>query len=276
MVRLIGLDLDGTTLGNDRQISKRTEKALREASEKGIEIVIATGRSFYSLPKCICELDFIKYIISSNGGEVRLLSNQKLLKQSLIPRTAVEKIYNELQNENVMIELFIDGKPYIERGDYEKILDGKIPYRNMNYVEKTRTPVEDILKKMLDEKENLENINMFFHNLEEKQRLKNILGKIEEINITSSIYENLEIGGINSSKSEGLNFICDKLGISKSEVMAFGDGLNDIDMIRFAGIGVSMDNANDDVKDIADLIAPKNNLDGVAKVIEKLVLDRKL
>ena len=119
---------------------------------------------------------------------------------------------------------------------------------------------------------NIENINIFFETDDEKHKMRNELKKLKNISVTSSLPENLEIGGENSSKAAGILFVADKLGVDKRQIMCFGDGLNDLEMISMAGMGVAMENGLCELKSAADYIAPGNDCDGVAQVIEKFVL----
>lgn len=271
--KLIGLDLDGTTLNSERNISLRTRKALEKANKKGVHIVIATGRNFNALPGELRDLDFIEYTVNSNGGDVRNYKTGESIYRSCIDLKPAEKVYEFLKEKPYMIEVFVNGKGYINSKEFENIKNGEVPYRTVEYVTKTRTPVEDVFDIFKDNIESIENINIFFKNDVDKAKIKKELGAIKNICVTSSLKENLEIGGENTSKASGILFLAEKFGIDQSEIICFGDGLNDLEMIIMAGIGVAMENGLEEVKEKADLIAPSNDLDGVAQIVEKYVLN---
>lgn len=270
--KLIGLDLDGTTLNSSGQLSCRTQKALREASRKGVHIVIATGRNFSALPDFLRKFDFIEYTVNSNGGEVRDYRTKESIFRSHIDLDGATEVYEFLRKKKHMIEVFVDGRGYIEKADFEDIKRGLVSYRTREYVLKTRTPVDNIFNLFRDNLKNIENINIFFETDDEKHKMRNELKKLKNISVTSSLPENLEIGGENSSKAAGILFVADKLGVDKRQIMCFGDGLNDLEMISMAGMGVAMENGLCELKSAADYIAPGNDCDGVAQVIEKFVL----
>ena len=133
-----------------------------------------------------------------------------------------------------MIEVVVNGRGYIEKADFEDIKRGLVSYRTREYVLKTRTPVDNIFNLFRDNLKNIENINIFFETDDEKHKMRNELKKLKNISVTSSLPENLEIGGENTSKAAGILFVADKLGVDKRQIMCFGDGLNDLEMISMA------------------------------------------
>ena len=118
----------------------------------------------------------------------------------------------------------------------------------------------------------IDKVNYFFDDLEERQEIWELLKQRDDILVSTSLYNNLEINGPGASKGEGLLRLASILGIRREETMAFGDGNNDASMIRDAGIGVVMENGDPDLKGIADYITATNDESGVAQAIEKLVL----
>jgi Cof subfamily protein (haloacid dehalogenase superfamily) len=119
------------------------------------------------------------------------------------------------------------------------------------------------------------NIYKFLFVDNDRDKLNNLrmeLNKLEKIGTSSSWDNNIEAMGLNVSKGEALKELCNKLKISQDEVIAIGDSENDLSMLNFAGLGVAMGNADENIKEQADYITDSNNEDGVAKVIEKFVL----
>ena len=115
---------------------------------------------------------------------------------------------------------------------------------------------------------------MFFEDKETMQAMWEELASLSDVTLTSSLDNNWEIGGATTSKAQALRQMGSLLGISRDEMMAVGDSPNDMAMLREAGTAVAVGNAKDEVKAIADYIAPSNHEDGVADAIEKLVLNR--
>lgn len=271
-IRMVALDLDGTTLDDDKQISKRTVEAFRKAMEQGVHIVISTGRTYGSLPEQIFSIEGLEYAVTSNGAHITEIAGRRLIYEDYIPSPAIEEIEKLLRNTGISVEVFVKGKAYIDRREYEDVLTHGSSYREAEYIRTTRTPVPDILDFMLEHKETVENINITFEFIEEKNRWRRTLEQIEGTTLTSSFIHNFEVGGKKTSKAEALRWLMDRLEVTAEELMAVGDSPNDEEMIRLAGLGVAVANAQESTKKIADCITASNREDGVAIAIERFVL----
>lgn len=265
--KLLALDLDGTTLGDRASLSQANKEALHRAMEAGVHIVVATGRSFSSLPESILFLDWLEYSITSNGGEVRNLKDGLLLKRSCLDEEATLKIHKILTDDPHMIEVFVGGHPYMDQEEYDGIVEGRITSRARAYVMATRNPIADVMGFLKDKAGQIENINIFFSDQEDRENMRKKLLAIADVNVTSSMPDNLEVGGLDASKGDGVAFLVDHLGISKDQVIACGDNPNDISMVREAGLGVAVANADDSLKAVADIVTVSNKEDAVAKII---------
>ncbi len=271
-IKLIGLDLDKTTLNNKGHISKRTKEALEAAAKMGVHVIIATGRSFYSMPKDVYDIKGLEYTVNSNGAEVRILATGKLIYSNCIDSKAVLSVCDYLKEKGNMIEVFTDGQAYIQKSEFEAIRDGIKPFRAKEYVLTTRKPVDDIYNFILMNNDKIENINIFFENNKDKKDTYNDLIKLKNVTITSSMPDNLEIGGGNTSKASALQHLADFLDVQKDAIMCCGDSPNDKAMLMLAGTAVAVANAADEIKDVANYFTDSNDEDGVAKAIEDLVL----
>ncbi|MEE1169417.1 MAG: HAD hydrolase family protein, partial [Anaerovoracaceae bacterium] len=137
----------------------------------------------------------------------------------------------------------------------------------------TRQPVEDILGFMMQHDDKIENVNIYFEDLSVKPAIRKTLEPLEEFaTVTTSFDTNWEMGGLTTSKAEGLRVLSEILGVEKEEMMAFGDSPNDIPMIEAAGIGVAVENAKDSVKQAADFVTTSNDDAGVAVAVRKFAL----
>ena len=271
-IKMIGLDLDRTTLRSNHEMSKETEETLRQAAERGVHVVIATGRSFYSMPPSVHRIEGIEYTVNSNGAEIRQLKTAKKIYTNYIDENEVTKIVDFLQARNFSVEFFNDGKAYISKDQYEKVKEGKAQRRARNYVLETRNPIDNIYEFALQHKSAIENINVFFDTDQEKYETWEKAKMFKNVTLTSSLPDNIEFGGMTTSKASALFYIAEKLGIKKEEIMCCGDSLNDKEMLEMAGFAVAVDNACDEIKEIADYITDTNDNDGVAKAIKKFVL----
>lgn len=274
MIKLIALDLDGTTLNNDGRLSEITKQTLKTAIKKGVEVVIATGRVYAALPKEILAIDGIRYCLSSNGANIINLKAKKLVYTNFIHPNIVETVVETLAKYDFMTEVFTGGHAYIERSIYKDIQKNGSGFKNTDYLLSTREPVENLFRYILGRKDFIENINLNFTDQNEKEMMKRVLEAIPGINVTSSFIYNLEICGMATSKADALNQLCKMLGLTTDELMACGDSDNDIEMLKVSGLSVAMGNANDEVKAVAKHIAPTNQENGVAWAIESFVLEK--
>ena len=275
-IKLIALDLDGTTINNDGVISERNRQALQKAHEKGVSIVIATGRPFSALPRDVFEIDAIRYVLTSNGAVITDLQENRVFYENCLAPVAVERAVDILRGKHYIIECFVKGVAYIDGPYYRQVEATGMSFRDVRYILSTRNPVEDIYGFMLEHRTEIENINVNFEDVSEKPAMRETLLAIPEATITSSFPHNLEIGGATTSKADALEQMGRLLGIDKSEMMAMGDSPNDLAMMMAAGLPVAVGNALDEVKAAARYIAPTNHEDGVAFAVEKFVLAKKV
>ena len=271
-IKMIGLDLDGTSLNDNGEFSERTRQAFKKAHEKGIHVVIATGRAEFSLPKNISEIEGLEYVITSNGARVLRLSDGCVVYKNFISPQKVREIIEVLKSQNARAEMFANGKAYISRSEYDGIVSGDILTRSKGYVMATRNPIDDIYAHMIDWEDHIENISVNYPNNEAKHECEKKLSELEGITVTSSFPLNNEIGGASTSKADALEYLLQSFGLHKNNLMVCGDSRNDIAMIEHAGLGIAMENADDCVKDAADITTLSNEEDGVAYAIEKYAL----
>lgn len=269
---MVALDLDGTTLNNQKELSPRTIAAFKKAMEKGAHIVVSTGRTFRSLPEQLFGIEGLEYIVTSNGAHVTELATMKTIYENYLASHAVEEVVRVLRGTGFSIETFVGGRAYIDKAEYEDVVANGSTYRDADYIKSTRNPIPHICDYMIENKHQIENISVNFEFIEDKEKWEKILGQINDITLTSSFQHNFEIGGANTSKAEALRFLMRKLDVKAEELMACGDSPNDIEMIKLAGIGVVVGNATEEMKSLADYITDTNDNDGVAKAIERFVL----
>lgn len=272
-IKLIALDLDGTTLNNDRVISRRNREALQKAADRGVNIVIATGRPFSALPGDVFEIPAIRYVLTSNGASITDLKEDRTFYKNCLSPLAVEKSVEMLRQHDYVVECFVKGIAYIDGPYFEEVRRTGSSIRNIDYILKTRNPVDDIYDFMLEHRDEIENININFEDISEKPAMREKLLTLPETTITSSFNHNLEIGGATTSKAEALSQMGRLLGVEQSEMMAIGDSPNDMAMLLASGMPVAVGNAEEEVKAIAKYVAPSNHEDGVAVAVEKFVLN---
>lgn len=272
-IKLIALDLDGTTLKTKSALSEGNKTCLEEAIERGIHVVVATGRVFTALPESIFKIKGLEYVITSNGAYITRLKDMKNIYSNYPSGKVMESVRSLLiKNRDYPIEVFTRGRAYIDEEVFEDVKENGSDYMDAEYIMRTRTPVPYIYDFLLENKDEIENINIHFRYLEDRAEMKKILESYEGITVTSSMSHNLELGGETTSKADAILNLCEILGIGEDKVMAMGDSLNDIAMIKAAGIGVAMGNAEEEVKNAADFVTLTNEEDGVAFAVKKFAL----
>ena len=271
-VKLIALDLDGTTLNSKGRLSPFTERTINKTTKSGIHVVIATGRAQCSLPEDILNVPSIEYIITSNGAAITDMKRELLIYENCIGPKALEGVYNLLIQHDFMVEVFLKGKAYVEKHIFENLEKIGLPDSSVKYVRRTRQPYAGVLNMMIKNKEHIENININFGNQQDRKVMREKLKLLKDVTITSSMDHNLEIGGATTSKADALLELCKKLEISTEQMMVCGDSPNDETMMKIAGLPIAMGNAKESIKRAAKYITGTNDEDGVALAIEKYVL----
>ncbi|MGI6721731.1 MAG: Cof-type HAD-IIB family hydrolase [Anaerovoracaceae bacterium] len=274
-IKLIALDLDNTTLNSAGKLSPGNRQALEEAIDRNVNVVIATGRCKGALPEEVTDIKGVQYAITSNGAQiVDLRSGKAIYSNCIAPDSVVaaEKILHKYEYMDYMVEVFVDGVAYMERQVYEDVKSGRDSHRHRDYVVNTRNPKENLLGFLLDNRNEIENINIFFATMEDKDKLYPVLQTIPNVTLTTSLDSNWEIGGATTSKASALKELARELNVKKSEIMACGDSPNDGDMLRASGVPVAVGNAKPVIKEIASFISGTNDEDGVATAVRKYVL----
>ena len=264
---IIVLDLDGTLTNRDKVITPKTKKALMEIQERGKKIVLASGRPTDGVMPLARELKLEKYgsyILSFNGGMITNCRTGEVVFSRLLPVEANAKIIGLAEEERVTI-LTYDGHTLIKNdaeSPYSK-LENKINSMEVRQIDDLKSyvtyPVPKFL--MMDDGDYLAMV---------EPRVKAAMGKNFSIYRSEPFF--LEILPRGIDKAQSLARLLEILGLDKERMIACGDGYNDLTMIKFAGLGVAMENAVLPVRKAADYITMSNNDDGIAHVVEKFML----
>ncbi len=263
-------DLDLTLLGPNSILSPANEYALKTIMKAGIEFVPASGRAFNSYPENIRGMKGIRYAITSNGVSIYELKDNKAIYTTLVKETLADELINLLSGYNVTFEGFIDGKAYTGKDYYNDVtIYGASPVID-EYVKSTRTPVDDIKAFIQEHNSELECIDVILGADLKDEVYKLINDSIADIYVTTSAPHLIEISNPESGKHSAMKRTADILGISPEEIIAFGDGDNDSEMLKTAGLGIAMGNASFKCKESADIISIDNDKDAVAKELYRI------
>ena len=273
-IKMVGLDLDGTTLKYGDVLSKRTLDTFKRAKEKGTHIVIATGRTGRSLPPVLFDVPEIEYVITSNGAHIIRLEDMRTIYEDIIKPEDVSIVVERARAMGYVFEAFVDGTAYIDRVVYEGMQrePEKYKYRDIEYVLRTRRPIEDIYSFTESHGNRIENISITFEGEDDRRRIFNELGDVDGLTLTSSFTNNVEIGGSTTSKAQALMHLLDMLHLTPENLMTCGDSPNDGKMIELAEVGVAMADSHPYILGIADYVTDTCFEVGVAKAIERFVL----
>lgn len=261
--KMIAIDLDDTLLAQDLSISPINRQAISHAVSMGVIVTISTGRMFRSTVPYVEQLKLDVPVITYQGALIKnAISNEVVLARPLSLDISLE-IIEESRKHGVHIQTYIGDDYFFDKHNgYSKMyyalsgIEGRAVKRLEDFL------VEEPLKVLImDSPETISYLTGLYTEM--------FKGKAE-ITISKSNY--LEFTNIEASKGSALEHLAQSLGIKREEVIAIGDGYNDISMIKYAGLGVAMSNAPEDVKKHADFITHSNEDDGVAHVIKKFVI----
>ena len=272
-IKLITLDLDGTLLNSDKQLSNRNRLALTAVASKGIYIVPATDRPAGSLTPYARELPFLRYVIAVNGALVSDIATGETLIKNEISNADALRIIEVLKAFNGIYDCYIDGCGYMNADMLAKAADYTVDIHHYELVKSTRRPVGDLSSYLRTAGSSVQKSQIMFRSRAERDAALTEIGRqLPEFLLSCTYATNIEINSPDASKGAALRFLCGHLGISTENTMSFGDGSNDISMLKAAGIGVIMSNADEELYRYGDIIAPSCDEDGVARIIEEYVL----
>lgn len=198
---------------------------------------------------------------------------QIVLDRRLMEKEIALDIIEQVKGFHVMYDIYADGEGISEERFYNHLDEYKITEEIQKLVKKTRRVVPSIIEYVKYKEGMVDKVNLFFSDLNERKNAWELLKKRNDVLVTSSLYNNLEINGLGASKGDALLRLASMLNLPRESTMACGDGDNDFSMIRLAGIGVAMGNGEEKIKEIADYVTGSNDESGVAQAIEALILD---
>ena len=272
-IKMIGLDLDGTLLTDKKELTARTKAVISRALSRGIVVLVATGRPWMGIPEELRNFPGMRYALTSNGA--RVIDAQEEpgdRRASALARAGACRRWKPAVNMIPCRRSTLTDRgmrllirwPVVERY-----------HRNPSmceYMRNTRIPVDNIAELVKEENRGLDKVQALFADMGERTQAWTELREVGGLELVGSLKYNIEINAAGVNKGTGLVNLGKMLGIKRGEIMAFGDGDNDIVMLKEVGIGVAMANAEAKVKEAADYITMSNEEDGVAEAIEKMVL----
>ena len=272
MIKLIAIDMDGTLLNEKKHIDKAEKEAIHEAIEAGIKIVLCTGRPLYGILPFyeelgLSELDSEGYVILNNGCSIHKTKDWKLIDQVNFTSDDIEYLYKLSESYDINFTL-VNDTYYFNIGRKptdELIKDAGFVFSDITDIslEEAKSGKHKIMKIMF-----LGDPEIMADFQEKNEDI--IKSKYSGVLSQSYVYE---VFPKDNNKGTGLKKLAEKLGIKQEEVMAIGDGNNDIEMFEYANYSVAMKNATELAKKAAKYETDSNENDGVAKAIRKYALN---
>ncbi len=264
--KAIALDLDGTLTNDRKEISNRNKECLAQAMEQGIHVILASGRPVFGIEPVAKELQLPAkggYMLAYNGGAIIDCQTGEKLFATYVPKECQTAICNEAARHGVYAITYYENQILAESDTDEYVL--KEAFCNAAQVKKVASvdafvdyPVEKFLV-----------VGVHEQLVKVQEVLSAQFADVLDFFFSQDYF--LEVVPKGVAKDVALESLLTKLGVTKEELIACGDGMNDLPMIQYAGLGVAMENAKEAVKEDADYIAPSNEDDGVAHVIEKFI-----
>ncbi|MGL4624694.1 MAG: Cof-type HAD-IIB family hydrolase [Culicoidibacterales bacterium] len=258
----LALDFDGTLLTSDHIIDEKTKAALIAAQEQGVKLILASGRPTYAMTKFAEELQtahFGGYLLSFNGSYMFDLANNTRISADELQADDVLSLYNYSKNFEFSTLIYDDTTILTDKINHYAAIESEITGMKLAEISDFHRSSAKII---------------FVHTAEYieavEAQVKADLG--QAFTVARSLPFFLEITPKGIDKGASLTKLFNLIQAQPEELIACGDGGNDLTMIQFAGLGVAMDNARAEVKQAADFITADNNSYGIAQVIEKFIL----
>ena len=293
-VRLAALDLDGTLLNHEGQVTPRTRAALQAASDRGVVIVPTTGRPLGNLPPVVAQLPGVRYAITSNGAAVwdlgsdplgavysryanaaeRQTSEPTCLLRRLMPAETAREAFALFQQYDGELSVFSDGLCIKTPEGIAKLEARRAQFLSTEAKQSTTdgrfTVVRGIESWMARHAGEIEKLCMFFDSKEKAQDVMPLFLAMPGVEVVQGSPDNIEVTAAGVDKGEALLALADRLGIPHEQTMAVGDSGNDRAMLEKAGIAAVMANGMPEIRAIGRLVSEADcDHDGVAELFRK-------
>lgn len=267
---IAALDMDGTLLNSNHDTTPYTREIIRRAGDVGKVIALATGRCLSELLTHVRDLKTVQFLICENGACIYDIQAQRSISRLSLPQETVERIMKLSERYDAVVQFFMEDQSYLKCSPEMDLS----PY----HIEKYRKVFEDgsvfdvnLFERYRAQRGVVDKINFYFRSSDDRSALRDELAD-SGLAMVESIGLGLELSPSEASKGRGLERLCAYLDVPVADSMAVGDGGNDLEIMRTAGLSVAMGNAIPEVTELADAITDDCDHDGAAKAIEKFML----
>lgn len=291
MYKIVAIDLDGTLLNSFGEITPNTKEVLKKAIEKGVQVVLASGRPVSAIENIANEIGAEEYLISGNGALVYDIKEKKIVYDKFLSKDQVLEIVDICEENSIYCNVYTEQEVIAKSLNYNVLFyhkeNAKKPEgkrTNINIVANLRKYIEElsadskflkvtvcdpnrlIFSGIIRKLRNIDTIDVL--DVSHMSR-KTIKDGTDDVQIE---YFYTEITNKNVNKWSAIEYLLEKENVKPEEVMAIGDNVNDKEMIQNAGLGVVMGNSSPQMKEMADIVVSDNNSDGIVEAVEKFIL----
>lgn len=279
MIKCIASDMDGTLLNSKQEVSEKNLEAIQKALDSGVEVVIATGRSYEEAMSVLSESGLELPIICANGAEIRSKKGEVVKAHPLDHRIAKQaaRILNEVgvyyeiytsegtytvdydKGVEIIIDIFTTANPELSR---ELVVE-----ESKHRYDKGLIHIVDSYEPILNGEKTIYKLLVFHKDHSYLDQVEEKLKQIDNLEVTSSAFGNLELMNTQAQKGIALAEFVEERGISLQDTMAVGDNYNDLSMFQVVGRSVAMGNANEDIKELCTHVTLRNDENGVGEAI---------
>jgi Cof subfamily protein (haloacid dehalogenase superfamily) len=277
-LKIIALDLDGTLLDSRKRLSSANRAALSAAAGRGALVVPTTGRFFGMMPESVRDLPFVRYAITVNGAQVYDRETDAAIVREEIPLATACRVMELLDGYDVIYDCYRSNWGWMAESFKAKAEAYATDEHYLRMIREFRRPVPELRSHLAATaaEGDVQKIMLFTRRDAPEAAVRAVAAAVAarfpELAVTNSTRNNLEINIGTAHKGRALARFAEHLGLALSNCIAFGDGVNDLSMIKAAGVGVAMANACPEVLDAADCVTVSNDEDGVAAALRRFGL----
>jgi Cof subfamily protein (haloacid dehalogenase superfamily) len=261
--KMLVIDMDDTLLNDDHEVSIENKEMLLKAQEKGVFVILASGRPTPAMTAYAKELQMDSYMISYNGAVITDLKEDKVVFEQTLTQEQIHELYEYSLKSKTHIITYLDGKVVSETNS--EYIDVELSITGLEH------------NKVLDFKAAVQSSAVKCILLEEPSYLKEVEKDLKKamphLSVSMSKPFFLEVAQNGIDKGASIKLLAEKLNILQSEIIAVGNAGNDLTMIEYAGLGVWVDNVTPELRNKADVIVASNNNHGVAEVVRRFILN---
>ena len=270
-IKLLALDLDGTVLSSGNTLPRAARYAIEKAVDSGIEVAVASGRPFSSMPEEVLRIDGIRWVIASNGAAV--YDGGERVRSVTLDAEDILRILDLTREHDLIWEAFAEGETCTDKRYYDDPMKYGCSEAYVGYVRGSRGTCTDMRGYIRENRRRLDSIEFVCTDKALRESLWDLIAReTEGVYITSSSANFVEFMNAAATKANAVAWLSERLGIARKNIAAAGNADNDVDMLRFAGLGAAVRNATPACLAAADLIVAGNDEGGVCELVDRIIL----